>query len=70
VGQVVLNFYVTKGVIAIPKTEKVERLAENINFFDFELTAEEVALITSLDKKHRILQTKNAPFWDNVDLWA
>lgn len=39
--------------VAIPKSTKPERLAENINVFDFELTAEEMKAIASLNKNKR-----------------
>src|SRR5215470_3751172 len=37
-GQVSLRFLVQEGAIVIPRTSKVERLAENLAIFDFELT--------------------------------
>jgi len=39
----------------MPKTEKVERLAENMNIFDFMLTAEEMKAISALNKNERYL---------------
>lgn len=35
VAQVVLNFMTSQNIIVIPKTEKVERLKENIDLFEF-----------------------------------
>jgi diketogulonate reductase-like aldo/keto reductase len=48
-AQVVLRWHIEHGVIAIPKSVKPHRIAENIDVFDFELTADEVAAIDALD---------------------
>ncbi len=49
VGQVALRHLMDAGVVVIPKSSKAPRMAENIDVFDFELTAEEHARIDSLD---------------------
>jgi len=48
-AQVVLRWHIEHGVVAIPKSVKPHRIAENIDAFDFELTADEVAAIDALD---------------------
>ena len=48
-AQVVLRWHIENGVVAIPKSVKPQRIAENIDAFDFELTADEVAAIDALD---------------------
>jgi diketogulonate reductase-like aldo/keto reductase len=48
-AQVVLRWHIDQGVVAIPKSVKPHRIAENIAVFDFELTADEVAAIDALD---------------------
>ena len=48
-AQVVLRWHIEHGVVAIPKSVKPHRIAENIDAFDFELTADEVAAIDGLD---------------------
>src|SRR5438128_1809305 len=48
-AQVVLRWHNEHGVVAIPKSVKPHRIAENIDVFDFELTADEVAAIDALD---------------------
>ncbi len=48
-AQVVLRWHNEHGVVAIPKSVKPHRIAENIDVFDFELTADEVAAINALD---------------------
>ncbi len=49
VGQTALRFLMDKGVVAIPKTVRRERMAENFDVFDFELTDKDVARIRTLD---------------------
>ena len=48
-AQVVLRWHIDHGVVAIPKSVKPHRIAENIDVFDFELNAAEVAEIDALD---------------------
>ena len=38
------------GVVLIPKTTNRDRLQENIDIFDFELTADEMQTLASMDK--------------------
>lgn len=47
-GQVTLRWIIQQGVIAIPRTAKETRAAENFDIFDFELSAEEMARIHAL----------------------
>lgn len=49
-GQVALRWHLQRGDIVFPKTTHVERMRENFDLFDFELTADEVAAISALDK--------------------
>lgn len=48
-AQVALRFLTQEGVIVIPKSVKKERMEQNFNIFDFELTEEELAQIHVLD---------------------
>ncbi|MFM6854087.1 MAG: aldo/keto reductase [Sphingopyxis sp.] len=50
-AQVVLRWLVQRGIVAIPKSVKKERMAENFAIFDFELDAADVAAIGQLDQK-------------------
>ena len=54
VGQVALRYLLDMGVIVIPKTTHKERMAENIDVFDFDLTDEEHAQIAKLDVNHSL----------------
>ncbi|KAG7978109.1 hypothetical protein I3843_05G065800 [Carya illinoinensis] len=67
VAQIVLRWGVQRDTVVIPKSSKPERLEENFQVFDFELTKEDMDLIKSLDKKHRTNQP--AKFW-GIDLYA
>jgi 2,5-diketo-D-gluconate reductase A len=49
VGQVVLRWLLQRGIVALAKSVRKERMAENIAVFDFELTADEMARIATLD---------------------
>jgi D-xylose reductase len=52
-AQVVLRWGVQRGTAVIPKTTRSERLRENLDIFDFELSADEMAAITRLDRNRR-----------------
>lgn len=47
-AQICLRWEIQKAAIAIPKTSKPERLSQNMDVFDFELTAEEMEKIDSI----------------------
>lgn len=49
VAQVALRFLIQSGVVVIPKSTHKDRMEENFNVFDFELTAEEMEKISGLD---------------------
>lgn len=52
-AQVILRWGIQRGTAVIPKTSKPERLRENLALFDFELTADEMHAISSLDQHRR-----------------
>jgi 2,5-diketo-D-gluconate reductase A len=49
-AQVVLRWHVERGDIVFPKSVTPDRIKENIEIFDFELSAEDIGTITALDK--------------------
>ena len=48
-GQIVLRWHIQQGNSAIPKSVRPQRIAENINIFNFELSHEDMARISGLD---------------------
>ena len=50
VAQVALRWLTQRGIIAIPKSERKERMQENFDIFDFSLTDEEMLQIASLNR--------------------
>lgn len=50
VTQVVLRWHIQLGLVAIPKSANPGRIAENIDVFDFELSEDELASISGLDR--------------------
>lgn len=48
-AQVVIRWHLQKGYIVFPKSVRRERLAENLDVFDFELTAAQMAAIDGMD---------------------
>jgi diketogulonate reductase-like aldo/keto reductase len=60
VAQVILRWVVQRGIIALAKTARKERLFENISIFDYELDTEDMIAITSLD-------TEMSSFFDHRD---
>ncbi len=51
VAQIVLRWLIQRGVVVIPKSIRKERMIENFNVFDFEITSEDMDVIVSLDTK-------------------
>ncbi|MGP8215932.1 MAG: aldo/keto reductase [Bacteroidia bacterium] len=59
-AQVILRWLTQRGIVAVSKSTHKERMAENINVLDFELTAEQMNTIAGLD-------TKKSCFFDHRD---
>jgi diketogulonate reductase-like aldo/keto reductase len=57
-AQVILRWLVQRGIITLSKSTRKERMIENINVFDFELSMEDLAAISTLD-------TKTSSFFDH-----
>ncbi|RYQ27044.1 aldo/keto reductase [Bifidobacterium pseudolongum] len=49
-GQVILRWLLQRGIVAIPKSVHKERMEENFDVFDFELSDEDMATMAGLDK--------------------
>jgi len=64
-AQICLRWLVQQNVSAIPRTSRLERLSENIDIFDFELSEEEMDKIFALaNAKGRLTDFGFAPKWD------
>ncbi len=59
-AQVVLRWLTQRGVVVIPKSVRRERMEENFNIFDFELSLDDIEAIKTLD-------TKTSSFFDHRD---
>ncbi len=60
VAQVILRWLTHRGIVALAKSTRKERMIENISVFDFELEADNLTAITTLD-------TKTSSFFDHRD---
>jgi len=60
VAQVILRWLTQRKVIAIPKSVRKERITENFNIFDFDISSEDMDAIVALD-------TKKSLFFDHRD---
>ena len=60
IAQVILRWIVQRDIIALAKSTRKERMIENISVFDFELSADDMVAITTLD-------TKTSSFFDHRD---
>lgn len=60
IAQVILRWLTQRGVVAIPKSVRKERMEENFNIFDFGLSVEDMEAIKTLD-------TRTSSFFDHRD---
>jgi 2,5-diketo-D-gluconate reductase A len=60
IAQVILRWLTQRGIVAIPKSVRRERMGENFNIFDFELSSEDLQTIAKLD-------TSASLFFDHRD---
>jgi diketogulonate reductase-like aldo/keto reductase len=64
-AQVSLRWLIQQNVAAIPRSSRIERLAQNIDVFDFRLSDDEMQRIFALGSpKGRLTSTATAPEWD------
>ena len=60
IAQVILRWLVQREIVVLSKSTRKDRMIENISVLDFELSAEDMAAITTLD-------TKTTSFFDHRD---
>jgi 2,5-diketo-D-gluconate reductase B len=64
-AQVSLRYLVQRGVCAIPRTSNPEHIRANLDVFDFELSAAEMADLKALNASNmRVVNPPHAPQWD------
>ena len=60
-AQILLRFLTQKDIIVIPRSTNQEHIRENFDLFDFELTADEMAQLSALDKKEPLIGRPETP---------
>lgn len=64
-AQVVLRWHVQQGLVAIPRSQNHQRIAENVKVYDFDLSADDMAALSKLAKPDgRVVNLAHAPKWD------
>lgn len=61
IAQIALRFLIQQGVVVIPKTVRIERMKENIDIFDFELSGDDLTEIAGLDKAESLFFSHTDP---------
>ena len=72
-AQTALHYLLQRGVVIIPKSTHKERMQENFNIFDFELSTDEMKRIEALDTKQSLFFSHYEPAvveqfmqWENM----
>ena len=60
-AQVVLRYLLQRDIICIPKSVRKERMEQNLNVFDFQLSAEDMSQIAALDTKQTLFSSHRDP---------
>ena len=60
-AQVALRYLLQKDIICIPKSVRKERMEQNLNVFDFQLSQEDMAKIQALDTKQPLFSSRRDP---------
>lgn len=66
--QIILRWHIQEGNIVFPKSENPAHIRSNIDIFDFELTAEEMAAIRALDRNERFYKNADLPLAEQEKL--
>lgn len=65
-AQILIRFPIEDDIVVIPKTVNLERIKENADVWDFQLTSDEVTQLKALDRNVRYYSQK----WVGVNLWS
>jgi len=74
-AQVILRWLLQRGIVAIPKSSRKERQAENLALFDWEIPAAEFQSLNQVEKRERYwtfakdIVGENSPFASPMDVW-
>ena len=60
-AQVALRYLLQRDIICIPKSVRKERMEQNLNVFDFQLSAEDMSQIAALDTKQTLFDSHQDP---------
>jgi diketogulonate reductase-like aldo/keto reductase len=65
-AQICLRWQFQRGVVVLPKSVTSDRLKQNIDIFEFELSEDEMNQISTIDKRHHFL---NPDQWHGIPLF-
>lgn len=60
-AQILLRFLIQKDIAVIPRSTRLDHIKENFDLFDFSLTADEMTLLSALDKKAPLIGKPETP---------
>ncbi len=60
--QIILNWATSQDIICIPRSSKLERVKENFEIFDFELSSEDMEKLNNIEQKPRLSEPDFADF--------
>lgn len=58
-AQILIRWLVQRGMIVIPKSANQERIYDNLNVFDFEISSEDMERLLTLNRNHRFITLSN-----------